>query len=116
MACETGGNDVICENCNGNDFVRQGDEITNCVVCSTADEINPAHYKKGIDGDSEVFDFIVNVCRDLPGDEAAMVSPTIKYLSRYRHKHPEPLTDLRKAKWYLNRLINLLIAKEAAGK
>jgi hypothetical protein len=45
-----------------------------------------------------------------------MVAPVIKYLSRYREKHPAPLTDLRKAKWYLNRLINLMIAKEAAGR
>jgi hypothetical protein len=83
-----------------------------CAVCNS-DEINPPHYIKG---GHEVFDFIVDVCRDLPGEEAAMVAPVIKYLSRYRQKHPNPLTDLRKAKWYLNRLINLMIAKEAAGR
>lgn len=116
MACQAGGNDVTCKVCNGNGYTRGNGYTSTCVACCDPDEINPAHYKKGIDGDSEVFDFIVNVCRALPGDEAAIVGPTIKYLSRYRHKHPEPLTDLRKAKWYLNRLINLLIAKEAAGK
>ena len=31
-----------------------------------------------------------------------------KYISRYRHKHAEnPVKDLRKAEWYLRRLITL---------
>jgi len=42
-----------------------------------------------------------------------MVGNIIKYVSRYRDKHPNPRTDIDKAKWYLNRLRNLLIAKEA---
>ena len=104
---------MTCKICNGNGYTRQGDTTSTCTVCCTPDEINPPHYQ--LADDREVIDCVVDICRDLPGDEAGFVRPIIEYISRYRKKHDDPLTDLRKAKWNLNRLINLLIAKEAAN-
>ena len=60
------------------------------------DEINnPEHYTKG---KIEVFDFIVD--QDLPWEAGNI----IKYLCRYRYKGT-PLKDLKKAQWYVNRLV-----------
>ena len=60
------------------------------------DEINnPEHYTKG---KIEVFDFIVD--QDLPWEAGNI----IKYLFRYRYKGT-PLKDLKKAQWYVNRLV-----------
>lgn len=73
-------------------------------ACSAPDMVNhPAHYKshKGI----ECIDAI----------EASMTSEEFagylrgnvqKYIFRAYSKHPNPLIDLEKAKWYLSRLIN----------
>tara|TARA_R110002020_G_scaffold176279_8_gene368467 strand:- start:654 stop:1004 length:351 start_codon:yes stop_codon:yes gene_type:complete len=34
---------------------------------------------------------------------------TVKYITRYKHKHKEdPVKDLKKAQWYLNKLISEL--------
>ena len=74
--------------------------------------INPAHYQK--QNGTETIDYIVECCRDIPGDEAVFVGNAIKYISRYREKNPErPQEDIEKAQWYLNRLRNLLVAKAA---
>ena len=61
-----------------------------------ADNINsPDHYTKG---DIEVIDYILDQKFNyLEGN-------VIKYVSRYRNKGG--IEDLRKAKWYLERLIN----------
>jgi len=91
--------------------VCHGDGKTTCTVCCSPDEINPPHYQ--LADDREVIDFVVDICRGLPGDEAVFVRPIIEYVSRYRKKHDAPLTDLRKAQWNLNRLVNLMIAKDA---
>lgn len=62
---------------------------------STADNINcPAHYTKGI----ECFDYVVSHNMDFPQGNV------IKYVTRFRHKGT-PLEDLKKAEWYLKRLI-----------
>jgi len=56
---------------------------------------HPSHYNHG---DIEVIDAIedwdLNFCE----------GNVIKYVARHRHKG-EPLEDLKKAKWYLERLI-----------
>ena len=61
-----------------------------------ADNINsPNHYNKG---DIEVIDYILDQKFDyLEGN-------VIKYVSRYHSKGG--IEDLRKAKWYLEKLIN----------
>jgi hypothetical protein len=101
---------MSCGYCADLGYTQDGAILTDCVKCGTPDAINPSHYLKG---NKEVFDYIIDATRDLPGDEAVMVGNIIKYVSRYRDKHPNPRTDIDKAKWYLNRLRNLLIAKEA---
>jgi len=59
----------------------------------TKDNINPDHYKQG---KIEVIDFILDQKLNyLEGN-------VIKYLSRYKYKNG--LEDLKKAKWYLNKL------------
>ena len=55
---------------------------------------HPPHYNKGI----EVIDFIDS------WDFNFTVGNIVKYVSRYKHKG-EPLEDLKKARWYLDRLI-----------
>jgi hypothetical protein len=76
--------------------------------------VDPAHYKKP--GGIEVIDFIEAICADLPGDEAALVMPLVKYISRYRQKHPEnPVRDLKKGLWFLDRLIKMVEAKKVPG-
>jgi hypothetical protein len=55
---------------------------------------HPPHYNHGI----EVIDFIDS------WDFNFTVGNIIKYVSRHEYKK-EPLEDLKKAKWYLDRLI-----------
>ena len=57
--------------------------------------INPPHYQQG---SIEVIDFI------LDQNFNYLEGNIIKYVSRYRYKNG--LEDLKKAHWYLERLIN----------
>jgi hypothetical protein len=61
------------------------------------DNINPDHYKRG---NIEVIDFI------LDQNFNYLEGNIIKYVSRYKDKNG--LEDLKKAQWYLNRLIQTL--------
>lgn len=62
---------------------------------------HPAHYQsdKGI----EVFDVIDAFTVGINGIEAVCAGNVIKYICRWKHKNG--LQDLKKASWYLNRLI-----------
>ena len=74
------------------------------------DPINPAHYKGR---KMECIDAIEGAVEDKHGIEAVCVANVIRYLWRYRDKHPDdPSTDPKKARWYLDRLIELLEAEE----
>ena len=45
--------------------------------------------------------------------EGYLKGNVLKYVSRYKHKHQEnPIKDLLKAQWYLNRLVTELKAHE----
>ena len=56
---------------------------------------HPSHYNQGkIEVIDAIEDWDLNFCE----------GNVIKYVARHRHKS-EPLEDLRKAKWYLERLI-----------
>jgi len=67
------------------------------------DKINPPYYKKGI----QVTDFILS--HDLGWCEGNI----IKYIVRHKIKHEEnPIQDLTKAKWYLEKLIEKLEGKK----
>lgn len=63
------------------------------------DNINkPAHYTSGT---IETIDYIDSVCGE--NDRGFYVGNIIKYVSRYKLKNG--LEDLKKARWYLERLI-----------
>lgn len=64
------------------------------------DKINPEHYKQG---KIECIEAIESATEHLTGNDAYLVGNVIKYIWRYQHKNG--VEDLRKAKWYLERLI-----------
>ena len=73
------------------------------------DLISPSHYQRG---KLETIDTIMDVVRDLPGDEAVLVGNALKYLVRYRFKEGNaPIVDAQKAEWYVRRLVQLLQTK-----
>lgn len=72
-----------------------------------ADAINPSHYKQG---KVECIDAIESATVHKTGLEAVCVANVIKYLFRYETKNG--LTDVKKAQWYLNKLIAYLEDKE----
>lgn len=67
------------------------------------DAINPTHYKNG---KVECIEAIESAVVNKKGLEATCVSNVIKYLWRYESKNG--LEDVKKAKWYLDRLIKYL--------
>lgn len=70
----------------------------------TSDPVNhPAHYMKG---NVECIDAIESAVVNLTGVEAFLTGQVIKY--SYRWKDKGGAEDLRKAGWYLNRLINFV--------
>ena len=65
------------------------------------DQVNhPDHYTRG---EIECIDAIQAAVTNLPGKEAWLVGQIIKYVWRYRWKNG--LEDLKKARFYLHRLI-----------
>lgn len=62
---------------------------------------HPSHYQTN--SGLEVIDIINAATEDLVGIEAVCVGNTIKYLCRWKKKNG--LEDLKKARWYLDRLI-----------
>lgn len=71
-----------------------------------ADAINPSHYKQG---KVECIDALESATVNKTGLEAVCVANAIKYLWRYEAKNG--LEDVRKAQWYLAKLIDYLEAK-----
>ncbi|MGW2714595.1 DUF3310 domain-containing protein [Streptomyces sp. NPDC001356] len=68
------------------------------------DEVNhPSHYT-WIPGGLEVIDITEHMNFNLGN--------AVKYVLRSNHKHDQPLTDLRKAAWYINREIERLEAAQ----
>jgi len=65
------------------------------------DKINPEHYKKG---GVEVIDFIAAVLQK--DFDAYCIGNVLKYCSRWKNKNG--VEDLKKAQWYLNKLISTL--------
>lgn len=71
---------------------------------------HPAHYTAG---GVECIDAISAAVKDLEGEEAFLTGQVIKYLWRWKRKHKEnPAEDLRKAEWYLHRLIKRMETKK----
>ena len=73
---------------------------------------HPYHYKtkSGL----ETIDVIEAFTDDLSGGEATNTGNVIKYICRWKKKNG--LEDLEKARWYLNRLIDLVKKKEEEGR
>lgn len=66
------------------------------------DPINPAHYISP-DGTMETIDVIEAFTSDLQGIEAVCTANALKYICRWNHKNG--VEDLKKAKWYIQKLI-----------
>jgi hypothetical protein len=74
----------------------------------------PLHYCEGA---IECIDAIEAVIADMQGTEAFLTGQVLKYLWRWDRKG-NPTEDLRKAQWYLRRLLSHVesqSAKECAG-
>ena len=64
------------------------------------DKINPDHYKQGA---VECIDALEAATINLTGINAVCTANAIKYLWRWKEKNG--LEDLRKAQWYINKLL-----------
>ena len=66
---------------------------------------NPSHYTQG---KIEVIDFIIDQDMDY------LTASALKYLCRYKHKHvgEGQIEDLRKSRFYIDKLIDSLQFKE----
>lgn len=65
---------------------------------------HPPHYQS--QAGLEVIDVIKAFTADLKGIEATDTGNIIKYICRWKHKNG--LEDLKKARWYLDHLINVV--------
>lgn len=72
-----------------------------------ADAINPSHYRQGA---VECIDAIASATTNKPGIQAVCVANVLKYLWRYECKNR--IEDVRKAQWYLERLLVELESKQ----
>jgi endonuclease YncB( thermonuclease family) len=66
------------------------------------DNINPNHYRQG---DVECIDALEAATIRLNGIDAVCTANAIKYLWRWKEKNGTE--DLKKAQWYINRLIDI---------
>lgn len=99
-----------------------GYEIPTCFMpCDEEPEVemekedvvnHPQHYIS--DNGFETIDAIAGLTADKSGLEAFCVGNVIKYVSRYKKKNG--LEDLKKAEWYLKRLIRTIEVEEAKKK
>ena len=79
-----------------------GESFNSCRARNGLDMVNhPNHYKAK--NGMEVIDVIEAFTANLKGYEAIYTGKVIKYICRWKEKNG--LEDLRKAQWYLNRLI-----------
>ena len=75
-----------------------------------SDSVNhPAHYTVG---SMEVIDIIEKIVETKSDSfEGYLVSNIVKYLCRYEHKG-KAVHDLKKSRWYLDKLIDVVATKE----
>ncbi len=69
-------------------------------MTSHSDPVNPSHYKQG---SVECIDALAAATHDLQGLDAVCTANAIKYLWRWKQKNG--VEDLKKARWYIDRLI-----------
>ena len=65
------------------------------------DAVNPDHYKQG---SVECIDALAAATVNLSGLDAVCTANAIKYLWRWKQKNG--VEDLKKARWYIDRLID----------
>ena len=82
------------------------DDVISFSTYKTSDRVNsPAHYTRG---SQEAIDTIEEAIQDAPTPREGMLQgQVLKYLLRVWLKD-NPLEDLKKARWYLDRLISKL--------
>lgn len=68
---------------------------------------HPSHYNQN---GLETIDVIKAFCSDLDGVEGFDIGNCLKYLTRWKHKNG--IEDLKKAKWYLEHVIQYEESKE----
>ena len=73
----------------------------------SSDVDHPEHYTQG---DVECIEAIDAAVADKPPQEAVYVASILRYLWRYNRK--QGATSLRKARWYLDRLIATVEARQ----
>lgn len=74
------------------------------------DPVNkPAHYTYG---KFECIDVLEDVLKDCTGREAFCIGNVIKYIWRYKRKNG--VQDLEKAKWYLEKVIEINKQRQVA--
>ena len=79
-----------------------GESFNSCRARNGLDMVNhPSHYKAK--NGMEVIEVIEAFTANLKGYEAIYTGKVIKYICRWKEKNG--LEDLKKAQWYLNRLI-----------
>ena len=84
----------------GNDFMRYKD-VRDALNAEVVDVVNsPPHYTAG---GIEAIDAI-EAALSGEGFRGALKANVLKYIWRYEKK-ADPISDLRKARWYLDRLI-----------
>ena len=64
------------------------------------DKINPKHYKLPI----SVFE---DISKNIDAYEGFLHLNAVKYLHRCYHKHNSPVDDLKKAKWYIEKILEI---------
>lgn len=87
------------------------DEVNNSKPSKSevTDAVNhPSHYQ----GKYEAINIIEDACKSCPSDMAFSYGNAIKYLLRAYKKHESPVEDLKKATWYINRIISETKSKE----
>lgn len=70
------------------------------------DKINPDHYRYA---KFECIEVIKEATKELGGTEGYLIGTILKYLWRWKRKNG--LEDLKKAKWYLEYLINYVAGR-----
>lgn len=93
-----------CEKCGGDHHIRSSNGMLiqcECITGEHFDVVNrPAHYAQG---DIECIDAIKSAVKDLEGFDAYGTGTVIKYV--WRHAHKNGVEDLRKARWFLDVMI-----------
>lgn len=92
-------------------FRKAGEEDADAIADisqaeTSQDAVNPQHYKQGR---IEVIDVIEDAVAGADAFEAVCQANVLKYMLRYRHKNG--VVDIKKAVWYMERLVTYLDAK-----